>query len=403
MTTKFLSAAAVAIISSFSAFAQQDTATKKSNIHIGFIYPISSNGTMAKEYTNAVSIHAIAGISKAEESFCGAGVANVVLEDARGFMGAGVLNFVHDSVEGVQAAGALNFVNNHIEGAQVAGFINMAGSVEGAQVAGFGNIAEKAVNGAQVAGFMNIAEGTEAQVAGFMNVGGGTEAQAAGFLNLADSAEAQIAGFMNGAGKNKGAQIAGFVNVSEEANTQIAGFVNIAHKVKGAQIAGFINIADSSDYSIGIVNIIGNGEKQVGVTMDNNLTTLVTLRSGGRILYGIIGGGYNLKTDDLLGALEAGIGAHIPVSKKFRINLEATCTSLTDFSTRAHFQSGMRILPAFKFAERFEIFAGPTLNMTMFDDSKDDGLVSSFLWSKYENGNFYGLHIGGVAGVQFSF
>lgn len=390
MTTKFFSAAALVLISFLTTSAQTDTVQqKKSNVHIGFIYPISSNGTMAKAYTNTFSLHAIAGVSKAEEGFCGAGVANVVMENAEGFMGAGVLNFVHGDVEGAQAAGVINFTNNHIEGAQVAGFMNLAGSTEGVQVAGFGNIADKTVYGAQVAGFMNIAEGAEAQ--------------AAGFINLADSSEAQIAGFMNGAGKTEGAQIAGFANVAEEANTQIAGFINIAHKVKGVQLAGFINIADSSDYPIGIVNIIGNGEKSVGVTMDNNLTTLVTLRSGGRILYGIIGGGYNLKSDDLLGALEAGIGAHIPVSKNFRINMEATCTSLTDFSSRVHFQSGLRILPALKFAGRFEIFAGPTLNMSVFDDSKDDGLVSSFLWSKYEDGNFYGLHIGGIAGVQFSF
>jgi hypothetical protein len=48
------------------------------------------------------------------------------------------------------------------------------------------------------------------------------------------------------------------------------------------QIAGFINIADSSDYSIGIINIIRQGEKGIGVSVDETKTAMVSFRSGGR-------------------------------------------------------------------------------------------------------------------------
>jgi hypothetical protein len=114
-----------------------------------------------------------------------------------------------------------------------------------------------------------------------------------------------------------GAQLAGFINLAENVNTQVAGFINVAGKVKGVQVASFINIADSSDFPIGLVNIVKNGYKGIGVTADESGTVLGAFRSGGRVLYGIVGTGYNFKSDKEFYVMEAGMGARLQWSKKY--------------------------------------------------------------------------------------
>jgi hypothetical protein len=403
MRTKFIATVALALTTFTNSFGQTEL---RSPLHVGFIYPISSNGVMAKDYTNTVSLHAIAGLSKSEEGFCGSGVANMIMEDARGVTAAGFANFIHDSAKGAQLAGFLNYVNNHAEGLQAAGFMNLTGSSRGAQLAGFGNISIKQAEGAQLSGFINIAESTHMQGAGFINIAEQVRGpQIAGFSNIGEQvAGGQVAGFANVAGKSP-TQVAGFVNVADEVNTQVAGFINIAGKVKGAQVAGFINIADSSEYPIGLVNFIGNGEKSLGVTVDEGLTTIVALRSGSRRLYGIIGAGYNFRnSNNTLYALEAGLGAHFPVSKSFRINLEATCTSLSDLWNYANLKSTIRIMPSFKVGSNLEVFAGPTINMIMYDNNyTGEDIVSSYLWSDLRWDNPYGFYVGATAGMQFRF
>jgi hypothetical protein len=388
MITKFIATVGLAFTTLTTAFAQAEL---RSPLHIGFIYPISSNGAMARDYTNTISLHAIAGMSKSEEGFCGSGVANMIMDDAKGVTAAGFANFIHDSAKGAQLAGFLNYVNNHAEGLQAAGFMNLTGSARGAQLAGFGNISLKQAEGAQLAGFINIAETTHMQGAGFINIAEQVRGpQVAGFANVAVKAPSQIAGF---------------VNVAGEVNTQVAGFANVAGKVKGVQVAGFLNIADSSEYPIGLVNIIGNGEKSLGVTVDEGLTTIVALRSGSRRLYGIIGAGYNFRNgNNTLYALEAGLGAHFPVTKNFRINLEGSCTSLSDLWNYSNLKSTIRIMPSVQIGSNLEMFAGPTINMMVYDDDySGKDIVSSYIWSDNEWGYSYGFYIGATAGVQFRF
>ncbi|RYD59388.1 MAG: hypothetical protein EOP56_00555 [Sphingobacteriales bacterium] len=397
-----LSTIALILTTLSSTFAQE----LRSPLHIGFIFPISSNGVMAKDYTNDVSLHVIAGMSKSEKAFCASGIANMIMEDAEGMQAAGFANFIHDSARGAQLAGFMNYVNNHAEGVQAAGFMNLTGSAEGAQLAGFGNISIRQADGAQLAGFINIAERTDMQGAGFINIAEQVKGpQLAGFANIGEKVEgAQAAGFINVAGETP-VQAAGFANVAIEANTQIAGFVNVAGKVKGAQIAGFMNIADSCEYPIGLINIIRNGEKHMGVTVDESMTTIAALRSGSRRLYGIIGAGYNFRySGNTLYALEAGFGAHLPISKNFRLNLEASCTGLSDMWNYANMKSTLRVLPAIKLGSNVEIFAGPTINMMIYDNSySGEDIVPSYLWSDWSKGNFYGFYVGGVAGVQLKF
>ena len=228
----------------------------------------------------------------------------------------------------------------------------------------------------------------------------------AGFaLIVKDSASGlQAAGFMTSAGTTQGVSMAGFINVSGNAGTQVGGFMNIAKKVRGVQIAGFINIADSSDYPIGLVNIIRNGEKSIGLSTDESLTNLVTFRSGGRKLYGILGVGYNGHDKKDLYAWEGGLGAHFQLAHNFRLNTELVSIGLTDFKSGDYFRGSLRVLPAVRLGRQVEFFAGPTFNYIRSEKDKGAGLITHYVWSERESsGILHGLYFGGTAGMGILF
>jgi len=318
---------------------------RKRIAHVGLIYPLSTNGIDAAEYTNSFSLHAIAGISKAETGVAVSGVALLVKENAKGLLISGVSNIILNSAQGVQIAGVTNIIKHDARGVQIAGFMNFGEEAGQVQVAGFSNITSKSV---------------------------------------------------------KGLQLSGFLNKTENVNTQVSGFMNIAKNVKGIQLAGLINIADSSDYPIALLNFVKNGEKSISLTIDETATIMASFRSGGRVLYGILGLGYNLKSDNhALYGVEAGLGAHIPVSNKLRINTEIVSQTLSDFKTGDYFKSALRILLAFKLTPQLEIFGGPSLNYTDYSKGKGDGLVSHYLWKDRSGQDLKGLYPGFTAGVHF--
>jgi hypothetical protein len=338
-------------------FAQNDSIRP---VHVGLIYPISSNGIQAAKYTNRFSLHAIAGVSRNETSVAIAGAANVIKQDASGAQIAGAVNTIARDAKGVQVAGAVNVIGNDASGVQVAGAVNF--------------IRNHAV-GYQVSGFANV-------------TGSGSGVQVAGFSNVV-------------ARDLKGVQVAGFINKSGDVNSQVAGFMNVARNVKGIQFAGFLNIADSSDYPIGIFNFIKNGEKSISVTIDETMTGLVSFRSGGRVLYGIAGVGYNFKEQGRhLYAAEAGMGAHFRAGRAFRINTEAVTLTLSDFKSGTYMKSTLRILPAFRVGNRIEIFGGPTVNYVNYSKETGKGLVDHYLWKRPRQDEFQGLFVGFTGGIQ---
>jgi len=322
--------------------------------HVGFIYPLSTNGLEAAACTNGFSLHVLAGVSRNEQAFCLSGIASIVKEHAAGAMISGVVNYVQGDVNGAQIAGVANTAGN-ADGIQIAGVVNTAGDAQ-VQVAGLANIAHN-TDGLQVAGFANVSKDAVCQVAGFINTAG-------------------------------------------DAGNQVAGFINIARKVRGIQLAGFMNIAEESDYPIGIVNIIKKGEKQVGLSIDETGTPMATFRSGGRILYGIIGLGINPEHEDARYALEGGLGAHIPLAKMFRVNIEGASTVWSDIDEEVYFRASLRALAALKVTKDIELFAGPTFNHLQFEEGKKDKLVNNFIWERSRHDNFNGLYIGFLGGIQ---
>jgi hypothetical protein len=325
---------------SFSSFSQSDSIRP---IHVGLVYPISSNGLKAAEYTNRFSLHAIAGLSNNETSAAITGFANIVKQDANGAIISGAVNLIGNSASGAQIAGFSNIIKNEAKGTQVAGFLNLAGSSQSVQVAGFSNIVK-------------------------------------------DDA--------------KGIQVSGFLNKGKNVSNQVAGFMNIAKNVKGVQLAGLINIADSSSYPIALLNFVKNGEKSVSISLDETLTSMATFRSGGRVLYGILGIGYNFNDDGKsLFAVESGLGAQFGLSKSLRLSTEIVSQQLSDFKRGHYSKHNIRLLPAVKFG-RMEIFAGPTINYVNYTQKKDHSFIKKYMWSKNGSKDFQGIYVGVVGGLK---
>lgn len=352
---------------------------KSGKIHVGLIYPLSSNGRHAPLDTNCLSLNLLAGVSSVEQGFTFAGISNIV----------------HNDASGTQIAAFSNHIGKKASGAQIAGFMNTYGEGKGLAFAGFANIASGSLKGGQFAGFTNIAKDVKGiQVSGFLNTAANVKGtQLAGFINLArkNVSESQVAGFINIAKDVKGAQI--------------AGFINIANKVGSAQIAGFMNIADSSDYPIGIINIIKNGEKSLGISTDETLTTMLSFRSGGKVLYGIIGIGYNFNNRKEVYAMEAGFGAHLLQSRIFRLNTELIGTTLESFKAGEYFKSSLKVMPALKLSRNIEIFGGPTFNFLSTSTDEGRNLYTKFIhsWENKHKNNLQALYIGYGGGIQVLF
>lgn len=376
------------LLSSLNSFAQSDLGsqiiqghnTEKGvgRIHVGLIYPLSSNGTHAPLDTNNLSLHLLAGVSSVE----------------RGFSFAGFSNIISNEANGTQIALFSNHIGKQATGFQMAGFLNTYGSGDGAAFAGFANFSKGNVKGAQFAGFGNFAKELNG-------------VQFSGFLNKANSVRgSQLAGFINIANKNVSAsQFSGFINKAEDVKgSQFAGFINIARKVKGVQAAGFINIADSSDYPIGILNLVRRGEKGISLTMDETETAMLSFRSGGKVTYGILGIGYNLKNKKEVYAMEAGLGAHWFRSSAFRLNTELSGTVLEAFKKGEYFKSSFRLLPALSIGNHLELFAGPSINFLSTNTGEGRALHKKFIHTWGDRmGDFQALYLGYSGGIQFIF
>ncbi len=321
---------------------------EKSSVHIGLVYPISNHGDRAADYSNSFSFHVIAGVSKSETGFSIAGLSNMIKESA----------------SGVQIAGFSNLIRESSKGFLMSGFLNKYESGNGVNIAGFSNFVKASTKGFTMAGFLN-------------RYGSGSGTQIAGFSNLASN---------------------------DVDGLQIAGFLNRAGNVKGVQLAGFINIADSSDYPIALVNLVENGTKAIGISTDEDQTVLASFRSGGRVLYGIIGVGYQITNEQLNYAFEGGVGAHVLTRSSFSINTEIASTNLVDFKGGTFSKVSLRLLPAYKIARNIELYAGPSFNHVYADTDEGVDMIKHDVWKKtYSKGDVGALTIGFIGGLQWYF
>ncbi|GGC24438.1 hypothetical protein GCM10011386_15500 [Parapedobacter defluvii] len=225
------------------------------------------------------------------------------------------------------------------------------------------------VNGVEVGGVFNInqQQARYFQAAGLFNLVGNDMqgVQAAGISNIVvrNVSGVQVAGVNNRAGNVNGAQLTGLFNVAGQIKgIQLAGVVNVAEKVKGVQLSGLVNVADSSDYPIGLVNLVKNGRKSLAAGLDDSGAVQLTFRSGGRVLYGLLGVGYQLNDKPTRYVFEAGIGAHIWQTTRFGLDVELANRISPDFKAIPEQQASFRLLPHLRLSPHWEVFAGPTIN-----------------------------------------
>ena len=260
---------------------------------------------------------------------------------------------------------------------------------------GISNIILNDAKGFQMAGLSNYVgnDGQGVQSAGLANI---NKNKFSGF---------QMAGLANTASEMTGFQFAGLVNIAKEVNgLQVAGLVNIAKEVNGVQFAGLVNIADKSDCPIGLINIIKNGEMGVAVTYDALGSTVATFRSGGRYTYGIIGIGYNHKTENNSLVAEGGFGAHIPVTSWFRINNELKASTIGNDSDEPVLNTGYSLIPSFRIGKHIELFGGVGINYMMTKDVSNSKIFPNHsLWKKTGSTKLQQLYIGYQFGVQYIF
>ncbi|WPR77164.1 hypothetical protein [Algoriphagus sp. NG3] len=381
-------------------------AQEKSPAHLGLFYPVSTHGTTAAEYTNSFSLHLLTGLSGGETGAAIYGLAGIVKGDLHGAQISGLWNNVSGKVSGVQVAGILNQSADATESAQIAGVGNINLGNSAFQTSGIFNTA-KNVNGGQIAGISNLADSVDGfQVAGIANISKSVNGlQVAGVANISPVIDGvQVAGISSVAKKVDGLQISGISNVADQVEgIQISGLVNRAKTVKGMQI-GLINIADSSDLTIGLINIVKDGgDRRLGLSIDENLNSFLTFRSGGKRLYGVFGVGTNFDVKDLPFGFEAGLGMNLTESSRFRLDVEGVSKYLTDFEGSDFSKFSFQLLPALKISERMHVFAGPSLSYIHSEDLgkvEHSGLV---IWDEVGRNKYQSVLLGFTAGVNVRF
>lgn len=318
-------------------------------LDIGLVYPLSTSGAAAAHFRHGVTLSALAGLSGAVSSAAVAGIANIVRTDNEGSAIAGIVNVIGGAAAGAQIAGIANCITGQVRGAELAGILNTAGRASGAQLAGIANLSASDVHGVQIAGIFNKAT---------------------------------------------------------TVHSQIGGLLNRATLVQGVQISGLINIADSSDYPIGFINLIADGEKRIGVQTDATLNTRAFFRSGGRVLYGVFALGANLRHPrSPYYMLETGIGAHLLRGReRFSLDGEASSLILTDFRHGHGYIYSLTLLPAVQMGDRLTFFAGPSLNLMLdYAHGRIASLVHHYPWTTTgRNGHFIGGYAGITGGIAFT-
>jgi hypothetical protein len=341
---------------------------------ISLIPGLSSHGMYNSQIVDHFSYNILGGYTAGIDGVEMAGLFNINKKDMKFFQAAGIFNFVGGSTKGVQVAGIYNNVSHNAWGLQAAGLFNRVQNFTGGmQLAGLTN-ADQRASGFLVAGLFNKAQ----------NFNGGV----------------QLAGLFNTAQKSKGLQLAGFCNRSaDEAGSQFASVFNVAKKVKGFQFA-LVNIADSSDYTIGLINFIKNGEKSLSLSTDETLFTHLDFRSGGRVLYGLIGAGYKFGNDEVKYALDIGFGAHIINKGKFSLNGEYATQLITDTEKKFYQTDSFKILSGYKLNNHLRLFAGPSLNIISADVS-DGAKVNGWVLSNHiSNDKLTAINVGITGGLQ---
>ena len=367
---------------------------------------------------------AIAGLSNTSGgSYYGmqiSGLWNTASEDSKGIMVCGLCNMIGGDYDGIQVAGLAN-ITRDTRAIQVAGLTNISKGLYGIQISGLTNISQDAYGlqlaglfnvshdlyGMQLAGLFNCAKNVHGlQLAGLTNISKDLYGmQISGLTNISrDAYGLQLTGLSNVSHDLYGMQLAGLFNCAKDVyGLQFAGLVNVAKRARGVQFAAILNVAEESDFPIGLINIIKQGDKGVALTYDILGNAVMSFRSGGKYAYGILGVGCNAQIEERL-VVEAGYGLQIPVCRWLDVNNEFKATTMGYNSgyTRSNFS--YLLAPSLTLWRHCNLFAGASINYFMSDRASAATLLpNAGLWRKEGDRGIGQLYLGYQVGVQYVF
>ncbi|EAZ81389.1 hypothetical protein [Algoriphagus machipongonensis] len=251
-----------------------------------------------------------------------------------------------------EIGGLFNINRRNTQYFQVAGLFNqVGGTVRGLQIAGLTNINLDTVRGVQFAGVSNFSSGP---VKGW---------QTAGVLNISTS-------------DMDGLQLAGVANYTHHdvRGAQISPVLNIARNVKGMQL-GLFNYSDSiSGTPIGLISFVRKGYHKVELSADEILPLNVSLRTGTRGFYTMLFAGMRPeKADSVTWAFGYGIGSSPRLANKLFLNVELSSQQLIKGNIQALNLINRGFIGLdYQLAKGIGVFAGPSINLRVYDNSFTD-------------------------------
>lgn len=350
----------------------------------------------------------IIGVSKNKKSLALGGLGNVVRERAYGLQIGGLYNHVGDMGRGVAIAGLANTTLGSYYGVQLGGLWNYTYlDTKGLMIGGLGNWVNSGFDGLQLGGLANITKDARAiQIAGLTNISKDIYGlQLSGLANIAqDVYGLQLSGLFNVSHDLYGLQLSGLFNCAKNVyGLQFAGLVNVAKRARGVQFASILNVAEESNFPIGLINIIKEGDKGVALTYDMLGNAVMSFRSGGKYTYGLLGVGYNTQIKERL-VVEAGYGLQIPICRWLNINNEFKATTMGYNSGYMRSNCSYLLAPSLTLWRHCNLFAGPSINYFMSDRASAATLLpNAGLWRKEGSRGIGQLYLGYQVGVQYVF
>jgi hypothetical protein len=328
----------------FQPFSVNPEDTTIVSVQFAFVPFVGTNGTQSGNMINDVSFNLLGGYSAGTRAFEMAGLFNINRGDMTGVQLAGLFNQVGGKVDGVQLAGLFNSNLQSVKGVQLAGLTNFTtGEVEGVQLAGLANFTPKSVKGVQIAGLANFSGKT-----------------------------------------TEGSQIAGLANFTpHEVKGSQVGTFNYGGKVNGFQL-GVFNYADSmSGVPVGLISFVRSGYNTVEFGVNEVLPLNIALRTGKREFYNILFAGIRPEiNEDVTWTFGYGVGTSPRLGKKTFLNVEVSSEQLNKGDVQAlNLINKLYVGGDYQVTKKLALFAGPTINFRVFDDSFD-GHPELFTYTK---------------------
>lgn len=353
------------------------------------IYPIGTSWVGSTKLKNNLSINVLFGINGGTKGVEIGGLVNYDVKNVQGAQLSGYANIISGNLEGVQASGNVNIVSRQASGIQASGYFNLAA---------------KSSNVGQACGFVNIVKGDNSgfQVSGFTNI---TSGDVIGF---------QATGFANFAGKEvTGVQGAGILNLARGNvyGTQIAGIINMAKNVHGTQIA-LINVCDSvtKGMPIGLINIVRKNGYFIGEVWANEIYFINgSYKLGTERFYAIVTLGIRPEMNFRYG-LGLGFGTNFKLNTRDAINIDLTSfENMTDepFTNNHNRINRLQATYSRKLFGGTSVFIGPSINLLVASDWKENKYNAAPSWSFYKTENTgndntkLNLWIGLSGGIRF--